>query len=65
MKKEFLKKVFLFFILTVLLFPVQISSAAGAEKVQYGGTLTYLDQSPSSQSPVLGQRRYRLEARTG
>jgi peptide/nickel transport system substrate-binding protein len=46
MKKSFLKKAVLFFILTVLLFLVQISSAAGAEKVQYGGTLIYLDQSP-------------------
>jgi peptide/nickel transport system substrate-binding protein len=47
MKTAFLKKGALFFILFVILFAVQISTTLGAEKVQYGGTLTILEQSPS------------------
>jgi peptide/nickel transport system substrate-binding protein len=47
MKKVFSKIGMPFQVLFVLLFIFQISSALSAEKVQYGGTLTYLDQSPS------------------
>jgi peptide/nickel transport system substrate-binding protein len=47
MKKEFRNKILSFLVLSILCFGVLISGALGADKVQYGGTITYLEQAPS------------------
>jgi peptide/nickel transport system substrate-binding protein len=47
MKKVFWKIGLPFLVLSVLMFGWPISFTVAAEKVQYGGTLTYMDQSPS------------------
>ena len=47
MKKEFRSMMLSLPVLSILMFGVLISGAIGADKIQYGGTLTYLDHSPS------------------
>ena len=47
MEKVFWKIGLRFLVLSVLMFGWPISVTIAAETVQYGGTLTYLDQSPS------------------
>jgi len=47
MKKKFRGMRITLAVLSTFLFGVLISGAVGAEKVQYGGTLTYMDQAPA------------------